>query len=135
MRPLGLSATYQSCFCSRLVSDIGVTLYGSPSSSSRIATFQPFGVSDVSSSSIDFSPVRPDEAKSRVRGKVSAGAIIGCDSLGAHTVTPADSIATRLATPNTRRHQFRQRAIARPEIGRAPDVDPVQLRPCGEFIE
>ena len=47
MRPFGLSATYQSSFCSFLSSAIGVTLYGSSISSSAIDTFQPFGVGDV----------------------------------------------------------------------------------------
>src|SRR5882724_752321 len=50
MRPLGLSFTYQSAFCSFSDSLMCRQVYGSPISSSAMEIFQPLGVSDVSSS-------------------------------------------------------------------------------------
>src|SRR5579864_7836883 len=50
MRPLGLSFTYHSAFCSFSDSLMCRHVYGRPISSSAMEIFQPFGVSDVSSS-------------------------------------------------------------------------------------
>src|ERR1700730_17166429 len=50
MRPLGLSFTYQSAFCSFSDSLMCRHVYGRPISSNAMEIFQPFGVSDVSSS-------------------------------------------------------------------------------------
>src|ERR1700730_14671964 len=48
MRPLGLSFTYQSAFCSISDSLMCRHVYGRPISSSAMETFHPLGVSDVS---------------------------------------------------------------------------------------
>src|SRR5580698_5797226 len=47
MRPLGLSFTYQSDFCSLVAKSMTLTSYGKPISSSAIEIFQPFGVGAV----------------------------------------------------------------------------------------
>src|ERR1700716_1561268 len=58
MRPLGLSLTYQSAFCSFSDSLTCRQVYGSAISSSAMEIFQPLGVSDVSSSIMERQPLQ-----------------------------------------------------------------------------